>query len=208
MVPVAFYHSLGVFSSVCFGVQYVPQMYLNYSRRSVQGFSLHSIVIKLIGAAFLLVNSALTGESMPIVLYGLLNVLQHSIFMFQFALFSKEPSTSNKTLPWIAFPLIPYLLGNITNSVKPITQLLSHLPQVMVCINAKSTSGVSLPSQYLNLFGGLTGVIMCYGIAPVSKLTYFIFINSVWQALSIFIMYFYYDWRKNKLNKPTEDHNP
>ncbi|EFA78566.1 transmembrane protein [Heterostelium album PN500] len=183
----ALYNSLGVMSSVCFGLQYVPQMYLNYNRRSVQGFSLHSIVIKLIGAAFLLVNSSLTGDSV------------------------------NRTLPWIAFPVVPYLIGylypstmckyqgitDITNSVKPITQLLSHLPQMIVCINSKTTIGVSLPSQYLNFVGGVAGVIMCVGIPPKSTLTYFIYINSVWQAISIFIMYFYYDYRKLQLQQHT-----
>ncbi|EGG25193.1 transmembrane protein [Cavenderia fasciculata] len=195
------YYLFGMLATGCFVLQYIPQMYLNYSRKSVQGFSLHSVVIKLIGAAFLFVNSSLTGETIPVILYGLFNVLQHTIFIFQFSIYSKE--SSNSSLPFIGFPAIPYLIGYlypqslyITNSIKPLTQLFSHIPQAVLCVRDKTTTGVSLSSQYLNFFGGIAGAIMCYGIPPVSFLTYLIYYNSVLQAASIFILYFYYDYNK------------
>jgi len=200
------YSTLGIFSSICFGVQYLPQMYLNYQRKSVQGFSSTGIIIKLIGASFLFINSWLTGETIPVVFYGLINVVQHTIFMFQFSIYDSSAKFT-KYLPWVTFPIIPFIIGYhypqtmyITNSIKPITQVLSHLPQVIVCYRSKSTSGVSLPSQYLNLFGGVTGVIMCIGIPPVSRLTYFIYAFSVVQAVSLFLMYFYYDIVQFKKN--------
>ncbi|KAF2070928.1 hypothetical protein CYY_007752 [Polysphondylium violaceum] len=199
------YSALGIFSSICFGVQYLPQMYLNYQRRSVQGFSATGIIIKLIGASFLLINSWLIGESLPVVFYGLINVIQHTIFMFQFSIY--DPAKATKYLPWVMFPIIPYLIGYrypqtmyFTNSIKPITQVLSHLPQVILCYRSKSTLGVSLPSQYLNLFGGVAGVLMCIGIPPVSRITYFIYAFSVVQAISLFLIYFYYDIIQFKKN--------
>ncbi|KAN0023350.1 hypothetical protein ACTFIU_011520 [Dictyostelium citrinum] len=199
------YYTLGILSSILFGVQYLPQMYLNFKRKSVQGFSSSGIIIKLVGASFLFVNSWLTGESMPIVFYGLINVFQHTIFMFQFSIYDTVKGAT-KYLPWIGFPIIPFLIGLqypstmfITNSFKPITQLLSHLPQVILCYQSKSTTGVSLPSQYLNFIGGIAGVIMCLIIPPISTLTYLIYVNSVIQAISLFFMYFIYDFRKNKV---------
>ncbi|EGC29459.1 hypothetical protein DICPUDRAFT_42859 [Dictyostelium purpureum] len=161
------YYLLGIISSGCFGVQYLPQMMLNYRRKSCQGFSSSGIIIKLIGASFLFINAWLTGETLPIVFYGLINVLQHTIFLFQFSIY--DSLASRKYLPWIGFPIIPFLIGIqfpytmfITNSFKPITQVLSHLPQVALCYQSKTTNGVSLPSQYLNFIGGIAGVISKY----------------------------------------------
>lgn len=47
------------------------------------GFSASGIIIKLLGAAFLAVNSYFTGEPAAVVAYGLCNVGQHLIFMVQ-----------------------------------------------------------------------------------------------------------------------------
>ncbi|KYQ88786.1 transmembrane protein [Tieghemostelium lacteum] len=194
-----YYQSLGFLSSIAFAIQYLPQMKLNYQRKSTQGFSSSGIIIKLIGASFLLVNSWLTGETLPIFFYGLINVVQHSTFMYQFSIYDKN----TKYLLWILFPFLPLLMGRLypksmytTNSIKPITQVLSHLPQLIVSYKSKSTQGVSLQSQYLNFFGGVVGVLMLIGIPPVSIMTYFIYINSIAQSVSIFLMYFYYDLRK------------
>ena len=47
--------------SLIMWLRYVPQMWLNFRRKSVKGFSTYGIIIKLIGASFLLVNSYLNG---------------------------------------------------------------------------------------------------------------------------------------------------
>eukprot|EP00475_Leptophrys_vorax_P041245 TRINITY_DN777_c0_g1_i3.p1 TRINITY_DN777_c0_g1~~TRINITY_DN777_c0_g1_i3.p1 ORF type:complete len:274 (-),score=51.87 TRINITY_DN777_c0_g1_i3:1066-1887(-) len=153
---------LGHFATICFTLQYIPQAIKNYRRQSVKGFSTTGIIIKLVGAAFLAVNAYILGESAPVVLYGVFNIIQHSIFVVQFALYTKHLSF----LPWILFPTIPYVLGTsfpatmpFTNSIKPVAQVLSHFPQLWLCVNLKSISGVSMLTQHLNILGGVSGLL-------------------------------------------------
>jgi uncharacterized protein with PQ loop repeat len=97
----------GYFATICFTVQYIPQTILNFKRKSVKGFSTHGILIKLIGASFLCINSIFMGENIPVILYGLLNVIQHIIFMFQFGSYNN----SYYWYGWILFPIVPYYLA-------------------------------------------------------------------------------------------------
>jgi uncharacterized protein with PQ loop repeat len=192
---------LGILSSICFALQYLPQAYLNFKRKSVKGFSTIGIIIKLTGASFLLVNSFLVGEAMPVVFYGLINVIQHSVFILQFSIYPSDVHARENFFHWLLFPIIPYFIGvyspetiAFTNSIKPITQVLSHIPQLKVCVDIRSTGGVSMMSQHFNLVGGVFGLLMCFVIPPVSPLVYFIYANSVLQALSIYGLYLYYDY--------------
>jgi len=202
-------HVLGILSSICFALQYLPQAYLNFKRKSVKGFSTIGIIIKLVGASFLLVNSFLNGEAAPVVFYGLINVIQHSIFILQFSIYPSDTSHGENYFHWLLFPLIPYVIGlyypqtlAFTNMVKPITQILSHIPQLKVCTDLKTTSGVSMMSQHFNLVGGIFGLFMCIVIPPVSMLVYFIYGNSVLQAVSIYALALYYD--HNPIDKKKE----
>eukprot|EP01113_Clastostelium_recurvatum_P025121 TRINITY_DN3019_c0_g1_i4.p1 TRINITY_DN3019_c0_g1~~TRINITY_DN3019_c0_g1_i4.p1 ORF type:complete len:244 (+),score=70.08 TRINITY_DN3019_c0_g1_i4:78-809(+) len=205
--------AFGVVSSVCFAFQYIPQAYLNYQRKSVRGFSTTGITLKLIGASFLLANSWLNGETYPVIMYGLLNVMQHSAFMIQFSMYPSDEEHADQTkrltrdertgrerfLLWLLFPFLPLLLGQlapstmaITNYIKPITQLLSHIPQLKVCYDLASTAGVAMLSQHLNFIGGALGLYMCFVIPPVSSTTYIIYFNSCFQALSLYAMALYF----------------
>jgi uncharacterized protein with PQ loop repeat len=233
-------HTAGVFSSLCFLLQYVPQIVWNYSRKSVRGFSAVGIIMKLVGASFLLINALLTGENSAVVLYGLCNVVQHSIFMFQFSTYThddshksegdlkelpqqsekgsvKEAFTERKEqfLAWLFFPILPIFMGfyfpetmYFTNSIKPFTQVISHLPQLKVCWQLKTTNGVSLTSQHLNFVGGIAGLYMCLVLPPVHSTTYLIYVNSILQALSLYALAVYYDgWLFHKQFKSIEQRN-
>jgi uncharacterized protein with PQ loop repeat len=105
------WHNAGVyfgnFATVCFTLQYIPQAIKNYKRQSVQGFSTSGIIMKLLGAAFLTINAYILGEAPPVILYGLFNVIQHSIFVVQFAIYNKNLAF----LPWILFPVFPFWLA-------------------------------------------------------------------------------------------------
>ena len=145
--------------------RYAPQAWKNYKRKSCRGFSSTGIIIKLVGAAFLMVNAYILGETISVTFYGLFNVIQHSIFMLQFAIYKND----YKFVVWLLFPLFPYFLGtispitiNFTNSIKPGAQIFSHIPQLLLCWNLKTTQGVSLDTQHLNMVGGLCGLIMCF----------------------------------------------
>jgi hypothetical protein len=97
----------GYLGTFCFTIQYAPQAVLNYKRKSVKGFSTTGILIKLIGAAYLGVNSALLGEALSVVIYGAFNIAQHLIFMFQFTIYTKQ----QRYLLYCLIPFVPYLCG-------------------------------------------------------------------------------------------------
>mmetsp|Transcript_75650 Transcript_75650/g.67863 ORF Transcript_75650/g.67863 Transcript_75650/m.67863 type:complete len:241 (+) Transcript_75650:96-818(+) len=188
--------SLGMLATFCFTLQYAPQAIKNFQRQSTEGFSSTGIIIKLVGAAFLMINAYLTGETASVVLYGVFNVVQHSIFMFQFASYKQD----YKFLIWLAFPLIPYFMGQLlpstiplTNMIKPGAQVFSHIPQLYVCYQKKTAGGVSLKTQHLNMIGGVAGLIMCIIIEPKSKMTYFLYINSMFQAITLYFVAIVYD---------------
>jgi len=187
----------GLLASLCFTAQYLPQAWLNFSKKSVKGFSSLGIILKHVGASFLLVNAILIHENLPVVVYGGVNVLQHSVFLIQFDLYGQLGA---RVLLWLLFPLVPVVLFTVlpfsvhyTNTIKPITQILSHLPQLEECYRQSSTSGVSKLSQHLNFTGGLLGLYMCWILPPVSPMTYLIYFNSVLQALSLYAFVVYFD---------------
>ncbi|ELR20560.1 PQ loop repeat family protein [Acanthamoeba castellanii str. Neff] len=190
----------GTIATLLFSVQYLPQTYLNYKRKSVTGFSVSGIIIKLVGSCFLIVNAWASGETWPVVMYGLCNTIQHSIFCVQFSIYKNNPNYSL----WLFFLLVPALLCGIfpgsmvfTNSIKPITQVISHFPQLQECFSARTTGGVSLMSQLFNLFGGILGVYMCWVIPAKSPMTILLYINSMFQALSLFALYFLFDFGRS-----------
>ncbi|KAH3761338.1 PQ loop repeat family protein [Pelomyxa schiedti] len=208
---VPFAQFMGGVATVLFMFQYVPQAVYNYRRSSVEGFSANSIIVKLIGSCFLAVNATFTSETWPVIMYGYGNVVQHSIFMIQFAYYNpgKRPMYSTqvgnvkkglKYLAWILFIFVPIFLGLVfpqtipyTSSIKPLTQLISHIPQLVECYKLKTTLGCSLFSQVLNFIGGVLGVYMCLVIPPKSPTTYLLYINSIVQATSLFGMAWWYD---------------
>lgn len=188
-------HLLGMVATTCFTLQYAPQAWKNYERKSVEGFSTTGILIKLVGAAFLMVNSYFKGETVWVVLYGVFNVIQHSLFMIQFAEYTERRSF----LVWLGTPIVPLFLSSqfpetipATSLVKPLAQVFSHIPQLVVCYKQKTTGGVSLMTHHLNCVGGFSGLLMCILHPPAQNSTYFLYVNSIMQAVTIYAFAIYY----------------
>merc|ERR1719273_440567 len=96
--------------------------------------------------------------------------------------------------------MVPYTLGifapitiPLTNSIKPGAQIFSHIAQLYECYHIQTAKGVSLQTQHLNMVGGVSGMIMCLLIPPKSVMTYFLYINSMFQAVSLYAMAIHYD---------------
>ena len=186
---------LGNLASLCFFTVYVPQFVLNYRRKSVKGFALSAIAWKLTGSSFLCVNSLFNGAAFPVFLYGLLNSMQHYGFIFQFWIYSGEA----KCLFLLLIPVIPLVtcvffpsLITYTDLVKPICQITSHLPQLSQCVQLKSTLGVSMFGQHLNFLGCVLGLIMCHLSGREPLMTWLLYYNSGFQALSLYFLAIWY----------------
>ena len=190
---------LGNIASILFFIVYVPQFFLNYQRKSVEGFSMSSVIIKLTGASFLCINSLFNGAGFPVFFYGFLNSLQHIIFLLQFFMYNK----SKKALICLIIPVFPLLLALFlpqtipyTDLIKPICQIASHFPQLVECVKLHTTMGFSLFGQHLNFTGAVLGIIMCFMINEQNIKTRLLYYNSLFQALSIYALAIYYkEWR-------------
>jgi hypothetical protein len=187
--------ALGDLSSVCFFLVYVPQFVLNCRRRSVAGFSLSSVVLKLVGSAFLFVNSVFKEASFPFIFYGLLNTVEHCLFLGQFAVYDKHFSA----LLLISVILIPYFICQYlphwvkwTNLVKPGTQFLSNFPQLYHCVRVHTTTGLSMYGQHLHWLGSLFGFMMLIVEQNFSFMPWLLYANSFLQAYLIYVMAAWY----------------
>jgi len=186
----------GMVSTILFSLVYFPQMMLNYNRQSTTGLSPTSLIIKLLGGAFLLVNAYWVSEPVPVICYGLFGFSMYSILIGQIGYYGKQPTL----YLWLAFPLVPYVLVTLypetqalTNSIKPLTQIGSHLTQMRVFYQRKTCDGVSLDSQHINLLGAALGYFMCLILTPKNTSTWFLYYNSFFQASTFYAAVLYYD---------------
>ena len=189
--PKGFACWLGNIASILFVSVYVPQFRLNYKRKSVEGFSLSSVVLKYSGNAFLFVNSIFQKAAIPILLYGGLSLVIQFGFLIQFYQYKSDILA----LLYTTIPMIPYFINiavpslvPITDSIKPITQVLSLVAQVVKCIKLKTTVGVSIFGQHLNVIGAFLGFIMCILIGPMPLSTWLIYINSLIQGTTLYVL--------------------
>lgn len=189
--PQGFACWLGNAASLCFFSVYIPQLILNFKKKSVEGFSIYSVMFKIIGSSFLWITSYYNGSGLPVFLYGFLNTLQHFLFIIQFWLYSGDVTCLYLTL----IPLIPLILTKVfpsslayTDIVKPLSQILSQIPLLYKCIKKQTTLGISLFGQHLNLVGAAFGMYMCYILEIESTRTWLIYFNSGFQAISIYIV--------------------
>ena len=189
--PKGFACWLGNIASILFVVVYVPQFRLNFKRKSVEGFSLPSVILKYLGNAFLFVNSTFHGSAIPILLYGGLSLIIQFGFLIQFYQYKNDLLA----LFFTAIPIIPYFINiafpslvTLTDSIKPITQILSLGAQVVKCVKLKTTFGISIFGQHMNVLGAFLGFIMCIVIGPMPLSTWLIYINSLLQGISFYVL--------------------
>jgi uncharacterized protein with PQ loop repeat len=194
---------LGTISTLCATVQYLPQLWMNYSRRSTAGFSPRSIIIKLVGASFQCANTYLMHQPLATFFYGFFNLVTHCAFLLQFSIYPGDNPEAPRPnyLLYCLFAIVPLLIGwvfpatlALTSAIKPLSQIFSHIPQLMLSIEKRSSVGVSVNSQWLNIVCGISGLWMLAILeTPVAATTWMIYWNSLLQALSLFAVAVYYD---------------
>ncbi len=191
----------GYISTILFTTLYIPQILHNFKRKSTKGFSSLSMMIKIIGGSFHFINAYILNEPNPVILYGFLGLISYSSLLIQIAHYEKK----KKLYLFIIIALIiPIILSNLsrntlifTNSVKPVSQIASHLAFLYEIYLYKSTKGISILSQHLNLIGGFFGMYMLSIIPAKSKWTYFTYFNSLFQAFTTYISCFIYNNSKD-----------
>ena len=187
---------LGYTATFAFFVQYLPQMHQNYVRKSTEGFSLACVIVKLVGASFMFANFLIDVELGFVQLYAFVNMFQYFVLVTQAALYT----TDSRHIALVLFMPLPIFVASsflpatrpFTTGLKPVTQVVSHTLLLLECVRIRSVRGVSMSSQFLNLFGGVCGMVACSLTQPLSSWTVWLYINSVGQALTVFALREYF----------------
>lgn len=181
----------GNIAAVSFFIVQVPQILLNYRRRSTTGFSSLSVIIRVIGGSFMVSIGFVRHISFPLLFAGILNLLENLVFTIQFALYRQ-----NK---WyylgFAIPVPAVLLTTLVPSsikftrwINPATQVICYLPYIWVIIESGTTKGISLLGQHLNMFGGVLGMLMCAISCRCDEIGWLYYLFSLIQAGSVFMI--------------------
>ena len=185
----------GALSSICFTFVYLPQLFLNFSRHSVQGLSLSSIVLRLFGSVFLCENSLFNNSPSSIFYYGLTNTIEHSLMLIQYANYTKKYIyiffLFVPFLPLLIYYISPNLLS-LTDYVKPITQVIGFIPQLICCIQQGSTLSISLISQHFHYLGSLFGFTMLILSNEYHVRKWILYGNTFIEAYSFYILSAWY----------------
>eukprot|EP00741_Cyanophora_paradoxa_P003827 tig00000718_g3721.t1 len=209
----------GMASTVLFGVQYLPQIYLNWKRKSVksrvlphwQGFSVSGVLIKYVGSSTLLVHALYASEALPVQLFGLVSFAQLLALIVQIANYNSEVDAT-RLYSWLAFPLLPTALVLVfpssvgfTALVKPGTMVASHIPQLYLCHKQRSVQGLSMMSQHANMAAGILGAYMCAFIPPKTMATYLLYLFAVLQAGTTYWAAFVYGGAEQLVSGPEQE---
>eukprot|EP00760_Papus_ankaliazontas_P012536 PhM_4_TR15350/c0_g1_i1/m.42809 len=189
----------GYLATFLFFVQYIPQISLNLRRKTVRGFSTLSIVIKMFGASFFMANYLLIMERWPTTLYSIICTGQYTVLILQAAYFDKHFfALSVLIAPFASFLISSSFPATMqyTTVLKPITQVLSHIPLLHLCYKERSVRGVSMPSMHLNACGGISGMIMCCLVATKSRWTFAVYLNSFLQAVTVYVAWWLFGDRE------------
>lgn len=187
---------LGSFAAISFMFVQLPQLILNFRRKSTTGFSPFYVVIRMLGLSFHVVNGMITNMTLPLLISGTLLLVELFIFVFQFTRYNKKP------LYYISYMvvLIPIILSSlwpksieVTSYFNPVVQIVCCVPYILECIRAQTTLGISMFGQHLNFLGGILGLYMCSITTACNDIGWLFYVVPAGQSLTIFTLSIYYN---------------
>jgi hypothetical protein len=79
-----------------------------------------------------------------------------------------------------------------TDAIKPLSQLVSNIPQIIACVKLHTTTGLSMYGQHLHFAGALFGFMMLILQQNFSFVAWFLYANSFAQTYSIYTLAAWY----------------
>ena len=186
----------GTAAAVSFFLVQIPQIYLNFMRKSTVGFSWEAIIIRTFGISFHVVNGIVAAMNFPLLLTGFLLLTEMFVILAQFALYREDRRF------YIAFliPIVPVMMSLIwpvtmeyTNYINPITQIACYIPFLYECVRVGTTHGISLTGQHLNFLGAIFGLLMCAITCRCDKIGWLFYFISLGQASAVYILAIMYE---------------
>ena len=186
----------GTVAAVSFFLVQVPQIYLNFLRKSTVGFSWEAIIIRTFGISFHVVNGILAAMSFPLLLTGFLLLTEMFVILTQFALYRQD----RRFYIGFLIPIVPVMMSLIwpvtmeyTNYVNPVTQVACYIPFIYECVRVGTTRGISLTGQHLNFLGAVMGLLMCSVTCRCDKIGWLFYFISLGQVTAVYMLAFIYD---------------
>lgn len=79
-------------------------------------------------------------------------------------------------------------LISYTDLIKPITQLIGHIPQLLSCIYRRSTTCISIVGEHLHFIGSVFGFLMLVITQNFNLSRWILYGNTFFQAISIYLV--------------------
>lgn len=164
-IPIEDFASLlGNLAAITYFLCNIPQIYLNFKRRSTKGFSNTFVIMRVFSLSFLVSNSAVEKHPFPIQLSGILLLFTSIVSAIQIAIYNRY----FVFLLWLTVPIYVMFISyswpttiEYTKWINPTISLVSYIPLLYTCIISQTTNGISIFAQHLNFIGSLFGLLMC-----------------------------------------------
>lgn len=182
---------IGNVAAIVTFLQNIPQIILNLKRKSVKGFSSLSVIIRIFGTSFLMINEIIKKTSFSILLSAILLLIEYVIYIIQFIMY-----TSNKyyilsfliPIPCICLSCFWKASITVTQYFPAICSILNYIPFVATVLQAHTTIGISMISQILNYSSGIFGLLQCSIECGCDTISWLFFVISIIQGVIIFII--------------------
>ena len=187
---------LGNIGAFAFFFVEFPQIVLNFKRKSTEGFSSLSVLIRFFGIAFQISFGILGTLQKSAFLAACLLALESAVFIIQFAIYRKNKLYFLGFLlpvPGIVLTFAYPQSISVTKWFYSATQVICYFPYIITLISHGSTLGISLFGQHLNFLGAICGILMCCLTVESDIVTWFFYIFSFLQAVSVFLLAMSYD---------------
>lgn len=187
---------MGNFSAIAYFCVQIPQIFLNYKRKTTKGFSPFFVIIRLFGLSFLAVNGIIEHTNVSLIASGILLVIAYDILLVQFCYFEFHPGY----YAFLAAPLLPTFMSLVfpstivvTDYINAISQVACYIPFVTECIRMETTKGISLFGQHLNFLGSILGLFMCSTTCNCDTPGWLMHIISMLQSCIIYFVALHYN---------------
>jgi uncharacterized protein with PQ loop repeat len=187
---------MGNFSALVYFIAQVPQIILNFRRKTTKGLSPNFVVIRLFGLSFFTVNAIIQSSAASLIALGALLTFAYIILLVQYCYYEYNPCYYG----FLTFIIIPIFVSlvfpstiPVTNYINSISQVACYIPFISECIHLETTKGISLFGQHIKFLGSVMGLFMCATTCGCDTPGWLMHIISMGQACITYIVAIHYN---------------
>lgn len=199
---------LGVLNIILWLFIFIPQLYLNYTKKSTDALSILLFVIVLCGGTLSLISAIIKGVAMPIIYLGIYHLFLNIVFITQLVYyriywtkknFTKLELIISSTLLFITFITIilliifdfPLISAEIIAWVSCVLFSFSKIPQIILNHSRKTLVGLSLPTFIMLIVANLLLLSSIFvNLIDDFDIGKILLVNLQWIISSFFSLFF------------------